>query len=316
MPGRANHVADALSRNVAVAAVTDVQNFSLKDLAAAQRADPLWSSVIYSLESGDDLHCPQLPVPLSQFDISNYVICRNVFVHDETVTQLVIPESLVPTVLHLLHDAPQAGHPGRDKTLVMARHKYYWPRMRADITSHVSQCLSCSETKGNTHIAPILGYPTPDSPFDTVAIDLLQLPRSRQGSTYVLVCVDHFSRFVILAPLPNKSAPYVAHALVSHLLCPYTTPSVLLSDNGLELKYEVLKNICNQYNIKQTFITAYHPASNGLVERTNRKILEILRRRRPVPRLMAGLVTSCCSVHQWISKRLHRQDSTLCRLWL
>ncbi len=69
----------------------------------------------------------------------------------------------------------------------------------------------------------------------------------------------------------------VAHALVIHLLCPYTTPSVLLSDNGLEFKNEVLKNICNQYNIKQTFITAHHPASNGLVERTNRKILEILR---------------------------------------
>ncbi len=54
-----NHVADALSRNVAVSAVTNVQIFSLKDLAAAQRADPLWSSVIYALESGDDVHCPQ-----------------------------------------------------------------------------------------------------------------------------------------------------------------------------------------------------------------------------------------------------------------
>ncbi len=56
--GRANHVADALSRNVAVASVTNVQNFSFKDLASAQRADPLWSSFIYSLESGDDIQCP------------------------------------------------------------------------------------------------------------------------------------------------------------------------------------------------------------------------------------------------------------------
>ena len=277
LPGRANHVADALSRNVAIATVTNVQNFSLQDLATAQLADPLWSSVIYALESGDDSQCPQLPVPLTQFDIYNDVLCRNVLVHDKNVTQLVIPESLISTVLYLLHDLPQAGHPGRDKTLQMARRKYYWPRMRADIISHISHCLSCTQTKGNTHIAPILGYPTPDGPFETVAIDLLQLPRSSQGSSYVLVCVDHFSRFVILAPLSTKSAPMVAHALVTHLLCPYTTPSVLLSDNGLEFKNDVLKNICQQYNIKQTFITAYHPASNGLVERTNRKVLEILR---------------------------------------
>ncbi len=69
----------------------------------------------------------------------------------------------------------------------------------------------------------------------------------------------------------------VAHAIVSHLICPYTTPPVLLSDNGTEFKNQILADICSQYNIKQTFITAHHPASNGLVERTNKKVLEILR---------------------------------------
>ncbi len=64
---------------------------------------------------------------------------------------------------------------------------------------------------------------------------------------------------------------------MSHLICPYTTPRVLLSDNGMEIKNQILADICSQYNIKQTFITAHHPASNGLVERTNRKVLEILR---------------------------------------
>ncbi len=132
-------------------------------------------------------------------------------------------------------------------------------------------------TKGTTKTAPILEHPLPDGPFDVVGIDLLQLPRSFQDSTYVLVCVDHFSRFVVLAPLRDKSATTVAHALVSHLFCPFTTPRVLLSDNGMEFKNQLLSDICTQYNITQTYITAHHPASNGLVERTNRKILEILR---------------------------------------
>ncbi len=110
-----------------------------------------------------------------------------------------------------------------------------------------------------------------------VGIDLLQLPRSAQGSVYILVCLDHFSRLVVLAPLRNKSAVTVAHAIVSHLICPYTTPRVLLSDNGTEFKNQILADIYSQYNIKQTFIAAHHPASNGLVKRTNRKVLEILR---------------------------------------
>ncbi len=146
-----------------------------------------------------------------------------------------------------------------------------------DIERHIAQCLSCAETNGTTHTAPTLEHPLPTGPFDVVGIDLLQLPRSIQGSTYVLVCVDHLSRFTVLAPVPNKSATTVAHALVSHLICPYTTPRVPLSDNGTEFKYQIVQNICTQFNIQQTSITTHHPASNGLVECTNSKILEVLR---------------------------------------
>ncbi len=194
------------------------------------------------------------------------------------VTQLVIPLALVDVVLQLLHDTPSAGHPVDDRTfLPSAWSKYYWPTMRINVENHISQCLSCAQTKGTPSTVPILEYPLPVRPFDVVGIDLLQLPRSTQGSVYILLCVDHFSRFVVLAPLRNKSAVTVAHAIVSHLICPYTTPRVLLSDNGTEFKNQIVADICSQYNIKQTFIIAHDPTSNGLVERTNRKVLDILR---------------------------------------
>ncbi len=205
------------------------------------------------------------------------VLFRTVTISQEVVTQLVIPVALVDVVLRLLHDTPSAGHAGRDRTLAAARSKYYSPTMRIDVEKHISQCLSCAQTKGTTSTARILEYPLPAGPFDVVGIDLLQLPRSTEGSAYILVCVDHFSRFVFLAPLRNKSAVTVAHAIVSHLICPYTTPRILLSDNGTEFKNQILAAICSQYIIKQTFIPAHHPACNGLVERTNRKVLGILR---------------------------------------
>ncbi len=76
-------------------------------------------------------------------------------------TQVVIPSSLVGTVLKLLHDTPEAGHPGRGRTLSMARGKYYWPTMRLDIEKHIAQCLSGAETKVTKTTAPILEYPLP-----------------------------------------------------------------------------------------------------------------------------------------------------------
>ncbi len=142
----------------------------------------------------------------------------------DVVTQLAIPVAVVDVVLQLLHETPSVGNPGRDRTLASARSKYNWPTMRIDIEKHILQCYSCSQTKGTTSTAPILEYPLPAGPLDVVGIDLLQPPRSIQGSFYILVCVDHFSRFVVLAPLRNKSAVTVAHAIVSHLIFPYTTP--------------------------------------------------------------------------------------------
>ncbi len=125
--------------------------------------------------------------------------------------------------------------------------------------------------------APILQYPLPEAPWDVVSMDLLQLPQSHHGSRYLLVCVDHLARFVVLAPLKDKTATVVAHALVTYLISPFSTPHVILSDNGAEFQNSVVSKICSLSGIKQTFTAAYHPVSSGLVERANRKILEVLR---------------------------------------
>ncbi len=155
LPGKANTVAAALSRNVPVATVSQISNFSLSELRTAQREDSLWSRVIYTLESGDDSALPKLPVPFNQFSLRDDVLCRTVTIAKDVVTQLVVPVAFVDVVLQLLHDAPSSGHPGRDRTLAAARSKYYWPTMRIDIERHVSCCLSCAQTRGTTPTAPI-----------------------------------------------------------------------------------------------------------------------------------------------------------------
>ncbi len=282
VPGHANRVADSLSRNP-IAAVTDslttIDNFSVAELKQKQREHTLWKKVIYQLESGDHVPIDELRVPISQFLLDqDGILCRYWPEKRYASVQMVIPEELVPIVLKLEHDTPVAGHPGKDRTLEALRRKYYWATMRIDTERHINQCIQCATYKGNVRKpAPMLEYPPPSYPMEVIGIDLLTLSPSRQGSRYLLVCVDHLTRYIMLAPLKNKTAEAVAHALVTQVFLKHGTPKVILSDNGLEFKNSVVKEICGQFNVTQAFITPYHPASNGLVERSNRKILEILR---------------------------------------
>ncbi len=211
LPDKANTVADALSRNIPVAAVTQISNFSLSELRTAQRQDTLSSGVINALESGDDSSLPKLPIPFSDFSLQDDVLCRTVNISQEVVTQLVIPVALVDVFLQLLHDTPSAGHPGRDRTLAAARSKYYWPTMRIHVEKHISQCLSCAQTKSNTSIAAILEYPFPAGPFDVVGLVI----RSSMVSTK---CI-YLSAKIYLTTLYKLKLPFV----LTLYICPLRT---------------------------------------------------------------------------------------------
>ncbi len=158
-------VADSLSRNVPVCAITGprpVINNSFPELVAAQRQHNVWSKVVYALELGDETTLPSLPIPFKQFFLSEEkVLCRYWPNKKEPVAQYVIPECYIPAVLHLVHDSVIAGHPGRERTLTAARESYFRPTMRTDLEAHVSKCIECAQYKGTLpRPAPIFGIPT------------------------------------------------------------------------------------------------------------------------------------------------------------
>ncbi len=293
VPGAVNHVADALSRYIGAIDTTDWDPYedpskshdsNLNDsIRSAQRSDTFCQPLLYYLESGDPNTLPHLPVPLPEFDLQDNILVRKTYITSKQgpnrdVTQIVIPETLVPVILHQIHSSPHAGHPGKNRTLLQARLLYYWPKMRLDIIKYIDNCNSCAENHGSVaKPVPIRNYPIPSQPWDTLAIDLLQLPLTTEGHKYLLVTIDHFSRFTILSPLKDKQATTVARALIDDVFCKYNTPKVLLSDNGTEFNNQILDAICRDYGITKANVLPYKPNSNGLVERSNRKILSCLR---------------------------------------
>lgn len=64
---------------------------------------------------------------------------------------------------------------------------------------------------------------------------------------------------------------------LADVFCKYNSSRKMLTDNGPEFNNEVLRKTEEIYRVERLYITAYHPQGNGLVERTNRKITELLR---------------------------------------
>lgn len=86
-------------------------------------------------------------------------------------------------ILQFVHDQPTGGHPGRNKTLTDVRCAYYWPRTRVDTLDYVARCISCAKHKRvASDPAPMIACPPPKQPWDVVANDILQLPKSHQSS--------------------------------------------------------------------------------------------------------------------------------------
>ncbi len=154
----------------------------MQELSAEQQNHATWGKVIFALESGDETSLPPMHVPISQLYLTKKGVLRRLAAdNSDGNDQWIIPESLVPTVLTLIHDQPAAGHPGRDRTLAAARRAYFRPRMRVDVEDYVGRCVTQARHKGiPAGPAPMLEYPPPTLPWDVFSIDLLQLPKSHQ----------------------------------------------------------------------------------------------------------------------------------------
>ncbi len=141
-------MANALSRNMGAVTADPpaMPNFSIQQLAEAQRNHDVWKVVIYALKSGDKTTLLFLPVPFSQFSLSSDgILCRFWPSKWHPVEQFMILEALVPTVLYLAHDAIVAGHPERERTLTALHTHYFWPTMKIDVQKHVDRCVKCAQ---------------------------------------------------------------------------------------------------------------------------------------------------------------------------
>eukprot|EP00731_Ephydatia_muelleri_P007513 Em0003g1761a len=77
-------------------------------------------------------------------------------------------------------------------------------------------------------------------------------------------------------PLPDMEALSIAKVLVNEFICRFGVPDSIHTDQGKNFEAKVIQEICHLLGVTKTRTTPYHPQSDGLVERFNRTLLEML----------------------------------------
>ncbi|KAH9670463.1 Endonuclease [Citrus sinensis] len=258
-PGKANVVADALSRKAELATLSMSQPKSdlVSRIKEGLQQDPLAKDLLEKVLKGKTRRFWQEEgILLIKGD------------------RLFVPRwgNLRKEVIKECHDSKWAGHPRIERTTALVQASYFWPHMRDDIESYVRTCLVCQQDKVDHQLPVGLLEPLPlaTRPWESVSMDFItSLPKS-EGCGSIMVVVDRYSKYAtfIAAPVDCK-ANEAARLFVKHIVKLWGVPRSIVSDRDPRFTGRFLTELFKMLGTDLKFSTSFHPQTDGQTERIN-----------------------------------------------
>lgn len=276
--------ADALSRKPSddqLRRLTDVTDFEM-----ALRKDPILDFVERKVSGETDARPPEgMDAELSfyekQIEMGKLVIQQGkVCLEVDGELRIVVPRSMRRQIFAFAHSHEFAGHLGLERTRARIREKYFWFRSTEDIRKWKAECLTCAKhnvkrqaPNVSKKAVPIKGVPLAQWAMDVVG----PLPRSEKGNLFILVITDRFTKWIELYALPDQKTEQIVGCLVD-LVCRYSIPTELLSDNGSNFSSRCFRALLNALQVNQMQTSPYRPEGDGMTERLNASLMQTLRK--------------------------------------
>jgi hypothetical protein len=183
-------------------------------------------------------------------------------------------------IISELHNCPVGGHQGISRTLERIKLYISWPGMEQEVSQFIKNCKICQlnkETRKNIKL-PLTITDTKSCPWEKLYLDVVgPLTNTQTGMRYILTCQDNLSKYIMAVPIENQTAEKVAEAFVKNIILIYGIPNEIVTDQGSNFMGDVFKRICKLFKIEKINTTAYHPESNGSLERTHKTLTNYLR---------------------------------------
>ncbi|GJT07619.1 putative reverse transcriptase domain-containing protein [Tanacetum coccineum] len=137
-------------------------------------------------------------------------------------------------ILDEAHKSKYSVHPGADKMYYDLRDMYWWPGMKRDIATYVSECLTCAKVKAE-HQRPLSLLQQPEIPewkWENITMDFItKLPRTRNGHDAIWVVVDRLTKSAhFLAIREDYSTEKLARLYTDEIVARHGVPVSIISD--------------------------------------------------------------------------------------
>ena len=269
-PGKANVVADALSRK------THVKSFLLKSVNIQLDLQlRIHEAQLDSLTGGkmyEEMSCGvEHQLETKQNGLSYYL--NRIWIPDR--------DGLRTLIMDEAHKSRYSIHPGADKMYFDLRSTYWWPGMKKDIALYVAKCLTCAKVKAE-HQKPsgLLVQPIiPVWKWENITMDFItKLPTTRDKHDSIWVIVDRLTKSAHFIPIKETySVAQLAQIYVDEIVCRHGIPLNIISDRDGRFVSRFWESLQSALGTQLNLSTAYHPQTDGQSERTIQTLEDMLR---------------------------------------
>ncbi|KAK1666722.1 hypothetical protein QYE76_054881 [Lolium multiflorum] len=300
-PGKANVVADALSRKstenqpteweipkelrkeLEEAQILFIQGDTVGSIATMRIMDEMYSDLKYEIirKQVDDLFIQEEIKRIgegrpSEFNLgefgSLYFQKRLCVPDDPEIKSIILKEA---------HETPYSIHPGSTKMYMDLKEMFWWNNMKREIAQYVSECHTCQRVKAE-HQSPaglLKPLEIPEWKWDEIGMDFVTgLPMTSKKKDMIWVIVDRLTKSAHFIAVNTKdTAEKLVDIYVKEIVSKHGVPKKIVSDRGSIFTSAFWKQLQEALGTKLDFSTAYHPQTGGQTERTNQILEDMLR---------------------------------------
>ncbi|XP_039608797.1 uncharacterized protein LOC120528708 [Polypterus senegalus] len=232
-----------------------------------------WNAIV----SIDDLASLDSTPPGPCFVLENDLLYRVAEHEGEVRKLLLVPRTYRREVCELAHAHLLDAHLRAEKTLEQIKLQFYWPGINEELRRFCQSCPVCQLRQiSQRDQAPLVPIPLIDVPFERIGVDLVgPIEPLVPGHKYILVMVDYATPYPKAVPLRAANTKNIAQELVG-LFSRVGIPEEVLTDQGTPFTSDTFKEVAKLLHIKHLKTSFYHPQMDGLVERFNQTLKQML----------------------------------------